>query len=169
MSARVPWEPPQEAPQEAAHEREESARSRRTPQTAVEEARHPTAASELMPSATEPVPVLQQRWHLLWQRAATGWPDAGAAAAAAAAVAEAVPSDATWTGAPAASAGKGVRRAVVERHMPLEAPPAMPGPAQQLAPALALVRVRARARVPVLALGAASAPSTATAMATWGG
>ena len=56
--------------------------------------------------------------------------------------------------------------------MPLEALPAMPGPAQQLV-RVALVRVRARARVvPVLALVAASAPSTASAMAvqpTWSG
>ena len=40
-----------------AHEREESAR---TLQTAVEVARHPTVASELMSSALEPVPVLQE-------------------------------------------------------------------------------------------------------------
>ena len=49
--------------------------------------------------------------------------------------------------------------------MPLEALPAMPGPAQQLV-RVALVRVRARARV------VPSAPSTASAMAvqpTWSG
>ena len=49
--------------------------------------------------------------------------------------------------------------------MPLKAPPAMPGPAQQLASALALVWVRARVRVlaraPGLAQVPASAPSTA--------
>jgi hypothetical protein len=45
--------------------------------------------------------------------------------------------------------------------MPLEAPPAMPGPAQQLAPALALVRVRARARVLARAQGLAQVPAPA--------